>query len=158
MGAFRQPGGGKPTYPLRMSEGAQGEPGLVAERLKAAMNAHDIDALVGCFADDYDSEQPAHPDRAFRGRDQVRANWSSVFDGVPDFEAELLAAARSGEVEWSEWRWRGTQADGRPLDMAGVIVAGIRDGLLQWARLYVESVEQGGAGIDAAVRQMSGEE
>jgi hypothetical protein len=41
--------------------------------------------------------------------------------------------------------------------MAGVIVAGVRDGLLQWARLYVEPVEQGGAGIDAAVRRMAGE-
>ena len=122
------------------------------------MNAHDIEAFVGCFADDYDSEQPAHPDRAFRGRDQVRGNWSSVFEGVPDFQAELLAAVQSGEVEWSEWRWRGTQTDGGSLDMAGVIVAGIRDGLLQWARLYIEPVEQRGAGIDAAVRRMSGEE
>ena len=141
-----------------MGQHAGGELGLVAERLKAAMNAHDIEALVACFADDYDSRQPAHPDRAFRGREQVRANWSSVFDGVPDFEAELLATTRSGEIEWSEWRWRGTQADGRPLDMAGVIVAGVRDGLLRWARLYVEPVEQEGAGIDAAVRRMSGED
>ena len=44
----------------------------VAERLDAAMNAHDVDAFVALFADDYDSVQPAHPDRAFRGREQVR--------------------------------------------------------------------------------------
>jgi ketosteroid isomerase-like protein len=130
---------------------------MVAERLSAAMNAHDIDAFVACFDEDYDSEQPAHPDRAFRGRDQVRENWSAVFEGVPDFKAELMGAAASGETEWSEWRWRGTQSDGTPLDMAGVIVAGVRDGRLSWARLYVEPVEQGGAGIDAAVRSMSGE-
>jgi hypothetical protein len=42
--------------------------------------------------------------------------------------------------------------------MAGVIVCGAGDGLLQWARLYVEPVEQGGAGIDAAVRSMSVEQ
>jgi hypothetical protein len=41
--------------------------------------------------------------------------------------------------------------------MAGVIVGGVRNGRLRWARLYVEPVEQGGAGIDAAVRSMSGE-
>jgi ketosteroid isomerase-like protein len=130
--------------------------GLVAGRLQAAMNARDIDAFVACFAEDYDSEQPAHPDRAFVGSDQVRENWSAIFGGVPDFSAELLSAASDGGTEWSEWRWRGTQADGTKLDMAGVVVAGVRDGLLQWARLYVEPVEQEGAGIEAAVRDMSG--
>ena len=128
---------------------------LVAERLKAALNAHDIDAFVDCFAEDYDSEQPAHPDRAFRGRDQVRANWSAIFAGVPDFTAELIRAGVAAGAEWSEWRWRGTQEDGSELDMAGVIVAGVSDGRLQWARLYVEPVEQRGAGIEAAVREMT---
>jgi ketosteroid isomerase-like protein len=131
---------------------------LVAERLNAAMNAHDIEAFVACFDEQYESEQPAHPDRAFRGREHVRKNWSAIFDGVPDFSSELMEAGAVGEVEWSEWRWRGTQSDGTPLDMAGVIVCGVRDGRLSWARLYVEPVEQGGAGIDAAVRSMSGDQ
>src|SRR5829696_7572743 len=131
---------------------------MVAERLNAAMNARDIDAFVACFAEDYDSKQPAHPDRAFTGREQARANWSAIFEGVPDFTSELVASVASGDVEWSEWRWRGTHADGTRLDMAGVIVGGVRDGLLQWARLYVESVEREGAGIEAAVREMSGED
>jgi len=43
------------------------------------------------------------------------------------------------------------------LDMAGVIVMGIRDDRLAWARLYVEPVEQVGAGIDAAVQEMTGD-
>jgi ketosteroid isomerase-like protein len=131
--------------------------GLVVERLNAAMNAHDIDAFVACFAEEYESEQPAHPDRAFQGRDQVRQNWSAIFAGVADFESDLLRAGAIGETEWSEWRWRGTQADGTPLDMAGVIVCGVRDGRLSWARLYVEPVEQAGTGIDAAVRRMAGD-
>jgi len=130
---------------------------LVAERLQAAINAHDIDAFVACFEEGYESEQPAHPDRAFTGNAQVRENWSAVFAGVPDFEAELVSVAVAGDVEWSEWRWRGTHADGTRLDMAGVIVGGVRDGRLRWARLYVEPVEQGGAGIGAAVRRMSGD-
>jgi ketosteroid isomerase-like protein len=131
---------------------------LVVERLNAAMNAHDIDAFVDCFDEEYESEQPAHPDRAFRGTELVRRNWSAIFEGVPDFKSELVEGSVTGETEWSEWRWRGTQSDGTPLDMAGVIVCGVRDGRLRWARLYVEPVEQGGAGIDAAVRSMSGDE
>jgi hypothetical protein len=62
-----------------------------------------------------------------------------------------------GGVEWSEWRWQGTHDDGSRLDMAGVIVFGIRDGRVAWARLYVEPLEQSGAGIEAAVRDMTGD-
>jgi hypothetical protein len=122
----------------------------LVERLSAAMNARDIDAFVALFAPDYDSRQPAHPDRAFTGSEQVRANWSEVFAGVPDFRAELIGASADGDTVWSEWRWEGTG-----LEMAGVIVFGVRDGLFAWARLYVEPVERG-AGIEAAVREISG--
>jgi ketosteroid isomerase-like protein len=133
-------------------------PGLVVERLPALMNARDIEAVMALFHDDYDSRQPAHPDRAFVGSDKVRENWSAIFEGVPDFSAELVAAASSGDTEWSEWRWRGTQSDGTVLDMAGVIVFGVRDGQFTGARLYMEPVEQAGAGIDAAVRRMAGDD
>lgn len=128
----------------------------VAAALVEAMNAHDIDAFASLFAPDYDSRQPAHPDRAFVGRDQVRTNWSAVFAGVPDFRAQLVATAVEADTLWSEWHWHGTHEDGSPLEMAGVIVCGIQDGRLVWARLYVEPVESDGEGIDAAVRTMSG--
>ena len=123
----------------------------VAERMAAALNAHDLDAFVDCFTADYDSVQPAHPDRAFSGREQVRANWSAILAGVPDFRAELVRADAVADVEWSEWHWHGSG-----LDMAGVIVLGVRDDHVAWARLYVEAVEHAGAGIEAAVRDMAG--
>jgi ketosteroid isomerase-like protein len=131
---------------------------VVAERLLAAMNARDIDAFVACFDEGYESAQPAHPDRAFRGSGQVRQNWSAIFESTPDFRAELVRADAARGTEWSEWRWHGTHPDGSVLDMAGVIVAGVRDGRMAWARLYVEPVEREGAGIDAAVRRLSGED
>jgi ketosteroid isomerase-like protein len=125
---------------------------MVAERIADAINAHDVDAFVACLHDDYDSVQPAHPDRAFRGSAQVRENWSAVLASVKDFTAELVRADHVGDVEWTEWHWRGTD-----LDMAGVIVFGIRDDRVAWARLYMEPVEEAGAGIEAAVRDMTGE-
>ena len=140
---------------MMSAAGSTGE--QVVARLQTAMNAHDIEAFVACFAEDYDSVQPAHPDRAFRGREQVRANWSEVFAGVPDFRAEVVRVAAVGDTAWSEWRWQGTQTDGGRLDMAGVIVLGLRDGRVAWARLYVEPVEEQGAGIQAAVRDMTAE-
>jgi ketosteroid isomerase-like protein len=128
----------------------------VAEQLLAAFRTRDADRFAALFADDYDSRQPAHPDRAFTGREQVRTNWSAIFAGAPDFVAELLGAAGDDDTVWTEWAWHGTRADGSLLEMAGVIVLGLRDGLISWARLYVEDVDAG-AGIDAAVAHMSGD-
>ena len=123
-------------------------------RLGAAMNAHDLDAFVNLFSADYRSEQPAHPGRAFRGADQVRENWASVFAGVPNLVAELLTSASVGDgVEIGEWSWHGTHADGSDFAMRGVIVAGVEDERIGWARLYMEPVEQGGADIGTMVRE-----
>ncbi len=123
-------------------------------RLLDAMNAHDLDAFVACFALDYRSEQPAHPSRAFEGNDQVRRNWTSVFSGVPDFNAELLSSATTDEgIAIGEWRWRGTRTDGSPFAMRGVTVMGIEDDRIAWGRLYMEVVEREGADIDQMVRE-----
>jgi ketosteroid isomerase-like protein len=123
------------------------------ERLLKAMNAHDLDAFVACFALDYDSEQPAHPRRSFRGRDQVRKNWEGVFAGVPDISAELIMSATTGDgVEVGEWRWQGTHTDGSPFAMRGVIVAGVDQNQITWGRLYMEPVEEGGADINEMVQ------
>ena len=58
--------------PMRRLEEDHGQ--AVSERLVQAMNAHDLEAHVACFRDDYRSEQPAHPARTFTGREQVRQN------------------------------------------------------------------------------------
>lgn len=128
----------------------------VAARLRDAMNAHDLEAFVACFHEDYESEQPVHPGRGFGGREQVRTNWSTIFAGVPDFAAELRSSCEADGQEWSEWHWTGTRADGQALDLAGVIVAGIRDDRMVWGRLYIEPVEAVDESIDAAVSRMAG--
>ena len=76
-------------------------------RMLAAMNAHDLDAFVDCFAPGYRSEQPSHPSRVFVGRWQVRENWRSVFAGVPDFRASWSCPPAPLRVEIGEWRWSG---------------------------------------------------
>ena len=128
--------------------------GEIMDRLHAAMNAHDLDAFVACFAPDYESRQPAHPNRSFRGSDQVRTNWEGVFAGVPDFSAELvMSAVTSDGIEVGEWRWEGTHTDGSPFEMEGVIVTGVQEHRITWGRLYMEPVEQGGADINEMVQE-----
>ena len=55
----------------------------VIDRLAAAMNAHDLDAVAGFIHEGYRSEQPVHPGRAFAGRAQMLANWEVMFAGDP---------------------------------------------------------------------------
>src|SRR6476661_2469653 len=124
------------------------------EQLRDASNSHDARRVASLFAEDYRSAQPLHPGRAFGGRAQVLRNWSSVFEGVPDFTSELVASASEGETEWGEWDWRGRHRDGSPFAMRGVIIATVRDDLIAEAHLYMEPVAQDGQDIAAAVEQL----
>jgi ketosteroid isomerase-like protein len=141
--------------PAQSPAPAAGPRATVARALRA-LNAHDLDAFVDCFAPDYASEQPAHPDRAFRGRDQVRRNWARIFASVPDLRAELRGMVVTGATAWTEWAWTGTQETGAPFALRGVILFGVVGGRFAWGRLYMEPVERAGAGIDAAVRRLTG--
>lgn len=138
-----------------MNTQAEASPAAIPERLQHAMNQHDIEAFLSCFDPDYQSEQPAHPNRGFGGRDQVRKNWSSIFHSIPDFRGELIRATTDNSTIWSEWDWAGTSADGTPMHMRGVIIMGTQNDQIIWARLYVEPVEEAGAGINEAMRKMT---
>jgi ketosteroid isomerase-like protein len=126
------------------------------ERLAAATSDHDLDALEACFAPGYRNETPAHPARAFTGREQVRRNWEQIFAFVPDITARVLRHCCDGNVVWSEWEMDGTRRDGTPHQMAGVIVFGVDGERFAWARFYLEPVQAGGADADETVRRAVG--
>ncbi len=128
----------------------------VIDRLVVAMNAHDLDAAADFFHEDYRSEQPAHPGRAYVGRAQMHANWEAMFAGVPDFHAEICRSVQDGDTTWTEWRWSGTRSDGQPLEMRGVTLFEITDDQIVAGRLYLEDVERKVIGIEQAVEALSG--
>jgi ketosteroid isomerase-like protein len=130
-------------------------PLAVMERVQSAQNQHDLEALLDCFDPDYQSEQPSHPHRAFRGREQVRKNWTIIFSDVPNFRSELVRTTTDGDTEWTEWHWSGTHANGKQFDQRGVTIFGVRDNHIVWGRLYMEGVEQGGAGIDEVMQNFA---
>lgn len=134
-------------------DGTEGGPAALVERLRLATNSHDLEALVSCFAADYRNETPAHPERGFTGRAQVRRNWEQIFAAVPDITAEVLACAVAGDTAWTEWEHRGTRLDGSQHLMRGVVIFGVRDVVAEWARFYLEPVVADGDNADAAVRR-----
>jgi ketosteroid isomerase-like protein len=137
---------------MKTTRDVEGPAGTL-ERLRRATNAHDIDALVACFAPEYRNETPVHPERSFTGRDQVRSNWEQIFAAIPDVTTEVVRSSVDGDTIWSEWEHRGTRPDGSQHVMRGVVIFGVQDGLAAWARFYLEPVQEGGGGVDAAVRR-----
>ena len=130
-------------------------PLAVIERLLEAVNRHDLDAFMACFAPGYHSEQPLHPDRAFQGSDQVRRNWAGVFAGMPDVHWELLRSAIDGTTVWIEVRASGTRvSDGAHVVLGGVLINEVVADRLVAARIYFDEIAQTGEGIDAAIEQL----
>lgn len=126
----------------------------VIERLVQAVARHDLDALVECFAEDYVNETPAHPGRGFRGRDQVRQNWTRILDAVPDLHPTIHRSSFDGGTAWTEWELAGTRTDGDPFLLRGVVIYQVGDGLIRSARFFLEPVDDSGADVDEAVRTL----
>jgi ketosteroid isomerase-like protein len=128
----------------------------VIERLAAAVDRHDLDAIVACFQPDYLNETPVHPRRGFQGSDQVRRNWGQILGAVPDISCERLRTVEAGAAVWTEWDMHGTRVDGSPHHMRGTTIMDVRDGRIASARFYLEPVDEGGPSIDGAVGEHLG--
>ena len=131
--------------------------GAAVGRLLAAVNGLDLNALVACFAEDYLNETPAHPQRGFRGSEQVRRNWSQIFASVPDISAQVTRSTIDGATAWTEWEMSGTRADGADFLMRGVVIFTIPDGVITAARFYLEPVEESSGDVNAATRRVVGQ-
>jgi ketosteroid isomerase-like protein len=121
---------------------------LLLERMRAALDAHDLDTFVGFFREDYVGERPRHPGSKISTRDDVRTNWAEVISDVRDLRVDIPSAVQDGNTIWSEWRAYGTARSGAMLELRGVIIFGIQDELVAWSRMYLEPVEQEGLSLD----------
>ncbi len=127
----------------------------VIDRLVGAVNEYDLEGVVSCFADDYANETPVHPQRGFRGSDQVRTNWAQIFASVADMQAAVLRRAESDDQVWTEWDMSGSRReDGGPFLMRGVVIFGIRGDVISSARFYLEPAEEASGDVDAHTRRV----
>lgn len=64
-----------------MGGASQRDARSVVERFVQAINGHDLEAIVGCFAQDYQDVEPVHPARQITGgRDEVLVVSHTGFD------------------------------------------------------------------------------
>ena len=122
------------------------------KRVEQAINDHDLDALADCFEPDYQSEFPAHLNRAFRGHTSMRKNWTQIFASVPDIHATLVRAVADGETVWTEWDWKGTRVDGEIFHHRGVTIQTVPQDRITRTWLYMEQVQNVGPEPGAVVR------
>jgi ketosteroid isomerase-like protein len=116
---------------------------LLLEQMRAALDAHDLDAFVEFFRDDYVGERPRHPGSPVSSREDVRAHWAEIISDVPDLRVDVPAAVQDGNRIWSEWRAYGTAHSGAMLELRGVIIFGLEGDKVAWSRMYMEPVEAG---------------
>lgn len=128
----------------------------VIDELVRATNAHDLEALVACFHEDYVNETPAHPRRGFSGNAQVRSNWEQILGSVADLRADVPRRVTVGDTTWTEWDMSGTRRDGATFAMRGVVIFRVRAGKIGSARFYLEPVEESSGEVNAAVRRLTG--
>jgi ketosteroid isomerase-like protein len=128
-----------------------GNPVGLLDKLLASVNGHDLEGLVNCFAVDYVNQTPAHPPRGFRGREQVRRNWTQIFGTIPDIQARVPRTAVDGQTLWTEWEMSGTRADGEPFLMRGVVIFDFTGAVISSARFYLEPVENTSGDVEEAV-------
>lgn len=96
-----------------------------------AWNSHDVDRLMGLFADDCVFEASSGQEfdgHRFEGRAQVRAAFVQVLDSMPDAN---WGGGRhfviSDDYGVSEWRLTGTLHDGKRIDVLGCDFLTVRD-------------------------------
>lgn len=87
------------------------------ERLMAAFNARDLEALMGCMSDNCAFVSATGV--LAEGRDAVRAGYAAVFDAFPQAAWTEGKHAVAGEVGLSSWRFVGTDKAGKAVDVRG---------------------------------------
>ncbi len=107
---------------------------VTIDTLKAilgAFNAHDLDRVMGFFAEDCVLEMPRGPDpwgARYVGASAVRDGLRSRFAGIPDVHYGEDSHVVAGDLGVSQWTLRGTTTGGERIEVRGCDFFTFRDG------------------------------
>lgn len=94
----------------------------VMKAFLSAFNRHDVDGIMGFFAEDCEFDTPRGPTphgRRLRGREEVREGIAARFEGIPDISYNDDVHWHSGDRGVSEWTIRGTSTSGERIEVRG---------------------------------------
>jgi len=111
-----------------------------------AFNRHDLDAIMGFFAEECVLETPRGPDpwgRRFVGQAEVRAGLAGRFSGIPDVhygdDAHWVSSDRDRGV--STWLLTGTTTGGQRIEVRGCDLLDFEGGRITRKDSYWKIVE-----------------
>lgn len=87
-----------------------------------AFNAHDIDRILGHFAEDsvWLLSRGTPPDgRTLRGKNEIRGMLEQRFGSIPDMQWDVIRNWGTGNNYCSEWTVTGTEPNGSKLNWLG---------------------------------------
>jgi predicted ester cyclase len=123
----------------------------VATRYFDAIGARDLDGMVACWA-------PGALDELYGmaelvAPDGIREWFGMVFDAFPDFSMEVTDIVAYGEKAAVQWRITGTFAGpgrfeglaptGESVELEGIDMLTVRDGLIHGNRAFTNAAEMG---------------
>jgi ketosteroid isomerase-like protein len=125
--------------------------GDATDAFLAALNAHDVQAVEGCFHPDFEMIVPQRPARGFKGREQEVENMRFLFENYPDFHVTSLRKALVGNEIWTE-----NQTTATGLEMAAVTIWQLDEatGQILRGRFYSEPVQHDAPQIDAFMHSL----
>lgn len=72
----------------------------------------------------------------------MRRNWATLVQAVPDLRVDIERWAVDGTQVWTEVHVHGHRTDGSLLDVCGVTITTVDDGLITAGRIFLEEVER----------------
>lgn len=109
-----------------------------------AFNRHDLDAVMGFFAEDCVLDTPRGPQpwgQRHEGRAAVRRALAGRFEGIPDVHYGEDQHWSAGDRGVSQWTLTGTAGDGQRLEVRGCDLLQFRDGQIVHKDSYWKIVE-----------------
>jgi len=109
------------------------------DKFNAAINNHDINAVMNAMTDDcvFDNTNPPPDGNRFVGAAAVRAFWEKFFASNPDAAFETEEKFATGDRCVVRWVYRKTK-EGKPWHLRGVDVFKIRNGKVAEKIAYVK--------------------
>lgn len=116
----------------------------IAGPLRSAWDSRDPEAFAALFLPDGVRHEWALPGAVLVGRSEIAGHVRTYMQAVPDCSLEIRSARQTAGWAVLEWTFRGTQvgdlpglpASGETVELPGVSVCDVRDGLLAEERVY----------------------
>jgi ketosteroid isomerase-like protein len=114
------------------------------EDIAAAFNRHDIDAILGFFAEDGEfgnARGPKNFGQRHTGKAELRAFFGELMKALPDIQWHAIDNRVDGDKGYSQWRRQATLPDGTAQDWLGLDIFTFKDGLIAKKDTYFKIIE-----------------